>query len=394
MGASKQNYAQFESRIADEWIYSRMSDVNASSVLGISSVSWFGSVAQTATNIIDYIATTSIVFFAIGYVIYLIFWAIKHGPEMAMKSLQSLAWWVQKYAIRLYHRVAWRRIFRVFGRVWQNRLLWIAIIGVYSFIVSVWSGQSALMKIVRIPDGMVWVDLRNAMIMQPGYHAYSPLMSEYLLSPTNTFDFEIVEATANTSEELAVSLDRRVWFEFLEEKRLDFYRQYGSKDIRTVSSDIVMPALLESIKKVIYQYSFKDLLTQSDNIKAQTMELASTKLAEKWIALQYLNIIDIRLPESYLTSKEELLKAENERKLAEAALETQKKKDEKRLIEAESNKKIKVIQAEAIAEYNRIVSEQNISESLLEMRKIDVQESRIKKRDGKMPQTINGGMNW
>lgn len=110
--------------------------------------------------------------------------------------------------------------------------------------------------------------------------------------------------------------------------------------------------------------------------------------------MQYLNIIDIRLPESYLKSKEELLKAENEHKLAEAALETQKKKDEKRLIEAESNKKIKVIQAEAIAEYNRIVSEQKISQSLLEMRKIDVQESRIKKRDGKMPQTVSGQLTW
>ncbi len=151
-----------------------------------------------------------------------------------------------------------------------------------------------------------------------------------------------------------------------------------------------MPALLESFKKVVYQYSFKDLLTQSDNIKKQVSELAKEKLAEKGIALQYVNIIDIRLPKSYLESKEELLKAENARKLAEAALETQKKQNEKRLLEAESEKKIKKIQAEAIAEYNRIVSEQRISQSLLEMRKIDVQEKKIEKRDGKMPQTVNG----
>ena len=241
---------------------------------------------------------------------------------------------------------------------------------------------------------MIWVDLQKSNIIQPGYHIYSPLISTYFLSPTNTFDFEIAEATANTLEELNVALDWRVWFEFEEGKRLWFYKQYGAKNIREISSDIVMPSLLESIKTVIYRYSFKDLSAKSDEIKQATFDLANQKLAEKWIVMQYLNIIDIRLPSSYLKSQEDLLKAENEWKLAEAALETQKKQDEKELLQAKNLKEIKIVEAEGIAEYNRIVSEQNLTQQWIEMKRLEIEEKKIQKWDGKLPTSANGGFEF
>jgi regulator of protease activity HflC (stomatin/prohibitin superfamily) len=220
------------------------------------------------------------------------------------------------------------------------------------------------------------------------------MMNSYFLSPTNTFDFEIAEATANTTEELNVTFDWRIGFQFAEGSRLGFYNQYGAKDIRAISSDIVMPLLLESIKTVIYRYSFKDLSAKSDEIKAATYELAQQKLAEKGISLQYMNIIDIRLPQSYLASQEELLKAENERKLAEAALETQKKQAEKELLKAENDKQMKIVEAEAIAEYNRIVSEQNLTAQGIEMKKLEIEAKKIEKWDGKLPASVEGGLTF
>ena len=151
-----------------------------------------------------------------------------------------------------------------------------------------------------------------------------------------------------------------------------------------------MPLLLESIKTVLQRYSFKDLSAKSDDVKKEVYELAREKLNEKGLALQYLNIIDIRLPESYLASKEDLLKAENERKLAEAALETQKKQAEKMLLKAENDKKIKIVEAEAIAEYNKIVSEQKLTENGLKMRELEIAEKRVEKWDGKLPATVSG----
>jgi len=155
-----------------------------------------------------------------------------------------------------------------------------------------------------------------------------------------------------------------------------------------------MPSLLESIKTVIYRYSFKDLSAKSDEIKQATFDLANQKLAEKWIVMQYLNIIDIRLPSSYLKSQEDLLKAENEWKLAEAALETQKKQDEKELLQAKNLKEIKIVEAEGIAEYNRIVSEQNLTQQWIEMKRLEIEEKKIQKWDGKLPTSANGGFEF
>jgi hypothetical protein len=77
---------------------------------------------------------------------------------------------------------------------------------------------------------------------------YSPLKTSVFLSPTNDFTFQIAEVTANTKEELGVTLDYKVGFKLLDDKRLDFYNKFGAKNIRLVSSDIVMPRLLEVIK--------------------------------------------------------------------------------------------------------------------------------------------------
>lgn len=114
-------------------------------------------------------------------------------------------------------------------------------------------------------------------------------------------------------------------------------------------------------------------------------------LAPIGIELQDITILDIRLPQSYLASKEDLLKSENELKLAEARLEAQKKENEKNIIEAENLKKIKVIEAEAIAEYNKIITNEKISDAALEMKELEIQRLKIEKWDGTMPTHVEGG---
>ena len=57
-----------------------------------------------------------------------------------------------------------------------------------------------------------------------------------------------------------------------------------------------------------------------------------------------------------MKSKQDLLNAENELKLAEAKLETQKKESERKLLEANNNKSVSIVEAEAIAESNKIIN--------------------------------------
>lgn len=255
---------------------------------------------------------------------------------------------------------------------------------------NVLSGESRWIKIEKIPDGYVGIDLKNDRILQSGYHVYSPLTSSFFLSPTNTFDFEIAEVTSNTKEEIWVVLDYRVWFRLKEESLLPFYKKFGAKNIRNVSSDVVMPKLLENIKGIIRNYSFKDISSKHNEIKEITIKEANVGLLSLGIELQDINILDIRLPETYIKSKEDLLNAENELKLAEATLEKQKKESERSLLEANSHKDIQIIQAQGLAKYNEIVNSQAISNQTLELKRIENEAQKIAKWDGRLPNTPSG----
>jgi len=384
-----QNYAKFDSRVANEMdLYAeRWMALNASMA-----DAWWR-VADLSYNIADLLAGFLTVC-AVFYGLYLLITAIKSGLDEVLTDIKKRGAFIRSSLKNIADWIISRGIRYLFSKAWKNIAFRLVIVFFLSQLSAIAGGRSQLLKVDRISQWFVWVDLAKKKIIQPGYHIYSPLSSSYFTSPTNTFDFEIAEATANTSEELNVTLDRRVGFAFEDDKRLGFYNQYGAKDIRTISSDIVMPLLLESIRTVIYRYSFKDLAAQSDEIKEKSFALAQEKLKEKWIALQYMNIIDIRLPESYLKSQEDLLKAENERALAEAALETQKKQAEKELLKAENNKKMKIIEAEAVAEYNKLVSKQNISSQSIEMKKLEIAEKKIEKRNGVLPVTVEWGLEW
>lgn len=240
------------------------------------------------------------------------------------------------------------------------------------------------LRITRIPYGSVGVDLKRNIIIQPGFYLYSPLRSDYFLSPILSFDFEIAEVTATSQEELGITMDCRVWFKINPDKRLELYRKYGAKDIKLVSSDIVMPALLESIKKVLREQSYKTINTKVDELRKLIIVDASRRLWELGIEIEYISILDIRLPQEYLKSKEDLLKAENELKLAEAKAQTSSKESEQKLLQAQNDKKMMIISAEAQAEYSKIIWSQTITNQLLELKKLEIESEKVKKRDGKL----------
>lgn len=172
-----------------------------------------------------------------------------------------------------------------------------------------------------------------------------------------------------------------------------------------MSSDIVLPRLLEVVKGIIKDYSFKDISSKHDDIKKVTLTKANLVLNEIGIQLQDINILDIRLPKDYLQSQEDLLKAENELALEKAKSEKQKQEADRLLneaktdseiekIRAQNDKEVKILEAESIAEYNRIINEQTITEELLKLKGLENQIKKIEKWDGQLPTTINGNSQW
>ncbi len=328
--------------------------------------------------------------FIIFFFFYIIISLFSKWWEKTMLDILKVWKFLIKYINKTYFWII-NFIKNLFKFFWNKKILTFLVIFLYfwvGFTQDVINWQSRYLKLEKINTWYVWVDLWNNKILQPGYHLYSPLNTSIFLSPTQDFDFEIAEVTANTLEELWVTLDYRVWFKLVNEKRLSFYNKYWAKNIRIVSSDIVMPKLLEVIKWTIKNYWFRDISLKRNEVKNIILKEANILLNEIWISLQDITIIDIRLPKSYLASKEELLKSENELKLAEAKFEAQKKESEKKLLEAENLKKVKIIDAEAIAEYNRIINSEKITQDMLKMKELEIETIKIKKWDWKLPNTV------
>ncbi|QFR39110.1 hypothetical protein A9Q91_02645 [Candidatus Gracilibacteria bacterium 28_42_T64] len=393
-----QNYAKFESSISADSARGNMIEQSfgGSNYYGNSFLSeLFNFIGDLLGFLLGAIIAFSVVF-TFFFFVYMIVSLFTKGGEKTMGEVKMLGTSCINMIKRfIYGIVSYLK--RTIKCLWNRKYIVLAailLLAFTSFGKDVINGQSRFLKLDKINPGYVGIDLKNSRLLQPGYHLYSPLKTSVFLSPTNDFSFQIAEVTANSSEELGVTLDYKVGFQLIDDKRLDFYNKFGAKNIRLVSSEIVMPRLLEVIKGTIKNYSFKDISSKHDEIKEITITEANKKLKELGVSIQDITIIDIRLPKSYLSSKEELLKAENGLKLAEARFEAQKKESEKRLLEAKNLKEVKIIEAEALAEYNKIVKSESVTDNMLEMKKLENETLKIKKWDGKMPSTVgdNSGL--
>jgi regulator of protease activity HflC (stomatin/prohibitin superfamily) len=388
-----QNYAKFDSRISEDSLNISQSVPydyywNSSYFSNI-----INDIIRLISNLIELLyrlVSAFLILFIIFFFIYIFISLVSRWWEKTLEDIKN----VYKTTTKLISKILLGTkniLINSWKYVLKKKFLFISLFVVLLFINFLWNiinWSSKILRLTKIENSYVWVDLKNDKILSPGYHLYMPIKTNFFLSPTNNFDFEIAEVTANTSEDLWVILDYRVWFKLVDGKRLDFYKKYSAKNIQLVSSDIVMPRLLEVIKSIIKWYSFKDISSKHSEIKNITIEEANKVLNPIWIDLQEINILDIRLPETYLKSKEQLLNAENELKLAEAKLEAQKKESEKKLHEAENLKKVKIIEAEAIAEYNKIVNSQDLNDKMIEIKELENEELKIQKWDWKLPTSI------
>lgn len=381
-----QNYAKFESRVASS------SDSYSQTMQWWDYGLGFG---YSTMRVFDTLFIALIVWMVIIgglYGLYVLISLVRRGALETLAEMRTLGGLVAS-GIGNVLQAIWRFIQKIWklGLAYKFRAFVIVVL-IVGFLGSanVVNGSSRFLRIIHVTDGYVGVNLAEHRIIGPGYALYSPLTSQVFLVPTNTFDFEIAEVTANTKEELGVSIDYRVWFRLNQDKMLDLYGKFGAKNIQAVSSDIVMPKLLENIKRIIRAYSFRDISSKHDEIKAAVIAEANKALVPMGIELQDVNILDIRLPESYIKSKEDLLNAENALRLSEAELEKQKKESERAILEAGTKRDVQIVEAQGIAKYNEIVNNQPMSDKILELKRIDNERLKVEKWDGKLPTSTAG----
>ena len=386
-----QNYAKFESRV---W-WSLSQDMDSGYMQNIGYGNSDSSMYEMIWNVVYawiYLILWIVFIIWSFYMFYLVVSLFSRWWKETIGEMKDLLMWFYNVSIK---SALWviSILKIVFSYIWNRKIMTVSLVILFFFIVfllNVIGGRSKILRLIKVEPGFVWVDLRNDKLMEPWYHLHSDLFSDFFLSSTDIFNFEIVEVTANTKEDMSVVLDYRLYFKLEKNKSLDFYSQYGKKSIRQISSDIVMPRVLEALKWVIRNYWFKEISSNHLEIKTNTLANANIVLKPLGIVMQDINVLDIRLPKDYVDSIKKLQNSANDLKLAEAQLEKQKKEKERAKLQAESKKEVKIIEAEWIAKYNALISNNKVTDQILELKKLEIEKIKVEKWDGKLPTTVIG----
>lgn len=141
---------------------------------------------------------------------------------------------------------------------------------------------------------------------------------------------------------------------------------------------VLEPAIQESIKAVISNYTAEEVITKRSEVSILCMENLQEKVSKYGLVIDNFNIINFNFSAEYSKAIEEKQVAEQQVLKAQQELEKTK-------IEAEQ----KIEEARAEAEALKLQKEE-ITKELLELRKIEAQLKAIEKWNGQLP-TYNLG---
>lgn len=150
------------------------------------------------------------------------------------------------------------------------------------------------------------------------------------------------------------------------------YQTIGTFD--QVGERIILPAVSESVKAATAQYTAEELISKRQEVREKIRQLLLVRLAVYGVIVDDFSIVNFAFSREFSNAIESKTTAEQLKLKAERDLERIR-------IEAEQ----KILQAQAEAESLRLQKE-NVTENLIKLRQIEMQQRAIEKWDGKLPQ--------
>lgn len=174
--------------------------------------------------------------------------------------------------------------------------------------------------------------------------------------------------TESSSKDLqAITTKLAVNYRVMANKAVSLYKTVGNHYEET----ILIPAIQESIKAVMSQYTAEQTITLRNEVSDKCLEEIQQKVEKYGINIDEFNIIDLDFSASYSQAIEE-------KQVAEQKVLTAQQELEKAKIEAEK----KVVEAEATNKANQLLK-QNVTEEVLTKQFIE-------KWNGQLPTTYAG----
>ncbi len=232
-------------------------------------------------------------------------------------------------------------------------------------------------SITTVPTGYVGVKTRFGQVqddvIQEGFNLKAPFIESIVKIDCRTQKYEI--ATEASSKDLQKISNLKVVVNYNVDKNNanNLYKEVG-KDYQTV---LIEPAILESIKQGISQYTAEETITKRSEVADVIINLLKNKLENKGVTVTALNITDLSFSEEFDTAVEQKQIVEQETQKTQYELEKAKVENEK-----------KIENAKADAEVMRQQNEQ-ITDNYLRLKEIENEQKAIEKWNGQLPTTTS-----
>ncbi len=290
-------------------------------------------------------------------------------------------------------------ILAVLGKLWGflGKILkkkWVVALLVIFLVILPTVAKFRLVDIVRVRAGQTAIDMKSGTQLSNGYHIISPLFSDYILVHVANYDFEITNINADSKEPQDVLLHLNAVFHLDQDELFDFFNKQGVITIWDTANSIVRPRIIEGVKKVVKNYSYREVLKEQSEIKDESMKEINDSLKSLGIKLVDLNFVNIMVPRAYVKTIQEKeliterLGIETE-KLEEAKLIT-----ERELEIANRNKQMQIIEAQGESEANRLINRQGISDGAIRLKEIEKEIMAIDKWNGELPENVGGDFSF
>lgn len=235
-------------------------------------------------------------------------------------------------------------------------------------------------SITTVPTGYVGVKTRFGQVqddvIQEGLNLKAPFIENIVRIDCRTQKYEIETEASSKDLQKISNLKIVVNYNVDKNNANNLYKEVG-QDYQTV---LIEPAILESIKQGISQYTAEETITKRSEVADIIVNLLKGKLENKGVIVSALNITDLSFSEEFDTAVEQKQIVEQETQKAQYELEKAKVENEK-----------KIENAKADAEVMRQQNEQ-ITENYLRLKEIENEQKAIEKWNGQLPTTTSNAI--
>ena len=231
--------------------------------------------------------------------------------------------------------------------------------------------------LTTVPTGFVGVKTRFGQVqndvIQEGLNVKVPYIEQIVRIDCKTKKIQTT-SESSTKDMQTVQTTVAVNYNVNKETANKIYKEIGL-DYEDI---IINPAILESIKSAMAQYTAEELITKRAEVSNKIQETLIDKIKTRGFIVTEFNLTNIDFSEEYDRAIEAKAVKQQEVVTAQAELEKQKIQNEKEISIAEKDAKVMQLQ------------NQQITDKTLQLKALEIQQKLIEKWDGKFPSTMLG----